>query len=539
MNSVNSIDFELKRSLEARVKARYPYLWLVSDETERVLAIIKEIATRSNREAYVFDENIFWSNLNEWIFHLTQENASPLPHYLSAQNFLDAFQTDIMEIAKEGKNYLLIFPDFHFYIQNTDIDYSQKLIRALKRLHPYIKESKCSVIFLSHSEKIPRELTDLFEIETIRPPTKEELNQKFTRILNNLNLPGKIEIPESIMEQIVRSSLGLTMNQAERLFNLALVLENKHPEKMVEIVVKGKKGIIAASGALEFFAPNEVPQYLAGVEVLKKWLNRRKDSFSEKALKYGLPQPRGVFLLGIPGTGKSLTAKFIAGSWKMPLLRLDIGALYSSYVGATEQSLRQALHLVEATAPAILWIDEIEKAFVSGGGNLDAGVSNRVLGNFLTWMQENTSPVFVIATANNVDELPPELMRKGRFDEVFFLDLPNSKERESIFKVHIKNVKRDPNKYDLEELAELTKGFVGAEIEQVIKEAMYIAFNDEERDFTQEDLKQVIYETKPLSETKKEMIELLRVKVENHEAVLASEEESRIHKPKKGGIEIM
>jgi SpoVK/Ycf46/Vps4 family AAA+-type ATPase len=440
-------------------------------------------------------------------------------------------------VAQKGKNYLLIFPDFHFYIRNTENGSSQRLIRLLKWLHSKVKHSKCTVIFISNSEQIPNEISDMIDVELIRPPDDEELQNLLKGILISPEL-SEIKISEDIRFEMIKSALGLSLNQAERLFNLAIVREFRNPEKMVNIIVQGKKGIIAASGALEFFAPDELPDYLAGVEFLKEWINRRKEFYSEEAENYKLPRPKGVFLLGIPGTGKSLTAKFIAGKWHMPLLRLDIGALYSSYVGATEQSLRQALHLVEATAPAILWIDEIEKAFVSGGGNLDAGVSNRVLGSFLTWMQENTAPVFVVATANNVDELPPELMRKGRFDEIFFLDLPNPEEREAIFEVHIQNNGRDPNNFNIDELVENTEQYVGAEIEQVIKEALYIAFADNHREMEHKDLLSAIKNTKPLAETKKAMIDKLRQKVERREAVLASKVPRSSQKKHTGGLEL-
>nr|MDO8115960.1 AAA family ATPase [Candidatus Sigynarchaeota archaeon] len=253
--------------------------------------------------------------------------------------------------------------------------------------------------------------------------------------------------------------------------------------------------------------------------------------------KYKLPKPRGVLLMGIPGTGKSLTAKHIAGKWKMPLLRFDMGAVFGSLVGQTERSMRQALHIVEAIAPAVLWIDEIEKA-ISTGPDLDSGVSKRVLGSLLTWMQEKQAPVFVIATANDTSKLPPELMRKGRFDEIFFLDLPNIEERAEIFRVHVARVGRSADDFDIENLAEMTDGFVGAEIEQVIKEGLYKAFSDNHRPLKDEDLIEAIKKTKPLSKTKEDMINSLRELVVRQEVVLASSPMKTRKKPAKHGIEL-
>ena len=241
--------------------------------------------------------------------------------------------------------------------------------------------------------------------------------------------------------------------------------------------------------------------------------------------------------MGIPGTGKSLTAKFIAGTWKMPLLRFDVGAVYGSLVGQTEANMRQALHIVETIAPAILWIDEIEKA-ISTGPDLDSGVSKRVLGTLLTWMQETTAPVFVVATANDTSSLPPELMRKGRFDELFFLKLPNDEEREAIFEVHIKNVGRDPNNFDIDQLVKKTNGFTGAEIEQVIKEGLYRAFSDKRRELDDEDLIISIEKTKPLSETKADIIKDLTAMVDRQEVRSASERPKRTKPIKKVGIEL-
>ncbi|MGQ4876005.1 MAG: AAA family ATPase [Promethearchaeia archaeon] len=531
----------LKRNLKSMIRARYPYIWIQTNEEERIMNIIEEIGASLGRQCYVFDEVQLWKSISSWtkreLYNEDDNNdEEELPPGFTAGKIISALKDDILSCIEREDKFLLIFPDFHFFIENINEDRTQIIIRIIKWLNAKIRNSYISVIFISNSNVIPSEIEDIMHIEVVRPPEKEELKEILEEILKDFpELKSKIH--QNLQEQMISSALGLTLNQAKRLFSLAIATRHKKPSEMVDIIIEGKKGIISSSGALEFFAPNEVPTYLAGLYGLKEWLELRKDAFSEEAEKYRLPKPKGVFLMGIPGTGKSLTAKFIAGTWKMPLLRFDIGAVYGSLVGQTEAAMRQALHIVEAIAPAILWIDEIEKA-ISTGPDLDSGVSKRVLGTLLTWMQETTAPVFVVATANDTSALPPELMRKGRFDELFFLELPNEEERKEIFEVHLKNVGRDPNNYDIEQLVKKTDKFTGAEIEQVIKEALYIAFSDNRRELDDEDILEAISKTKPLSETKKDIIEALTLMVEKREVRSASKKIRKIKTPKKAKIEL-
>jgi SpoVK/Ycf46/Vps4 family AAA+-type ATPase len=265
--------------------------------------------------------------------------------------------------------------------------------------------------------------------------------------------------------------------------------------------------VIAESQALEFYPVQESPDDVGGLDALKKWLGLRERAFSDEAAAYGLPAPKGLALIGIPGTGKSLTAKMIGGLWRLPLLRLDAGALFGSLVGESEERARNALRLAETVAPCVLWIDELEKGFASG--DLDGGTSRRVLATILTWMQEKTAPVFVVATANDVTALPPEVMRRGRFDEIFFLDLPTEAERREIITVHLRKRRRDPALFNVFQLAKECDGYTGAELEQAIIDAMYQAFA-EERDIRTEDIIAAIARTVPLSKSQREVIERLR-----------------------------
>jgi SpoVK/Ycf46/Vps4 family AAA+-type ATPase len=278
----------------------------------------------------------------------------------------------------------------------------------------------------------------------------------------------------------------------------------------VGLILEEKKRVIRKSGILEYHDAQQNLSDVGGLEHLKEWIRKRSVAFSEQARSFGLPPPKGVLLLGVQGCGKSLSAKAISQVWNLPLLRLDMGRIFSSLVGSSEENMRRAISTAESVAPAILWIDEIEKAFAgTRGGDSDAGTSSRVFGTFLTWLQEKSAPVFVIATANNIATLPPELLRKGRLDEIFFVDLPTPEERKEIFRIHLRQRRRAPEAVDLDALAAASEGFSGSEIEQAVVAALYDAF-DHGRDLTTDDLLKATTASIPLSKTMKEEIDRLR-----------------------------
>jgi SpoVK/Ycf46/Vps4 family AAA+-type ATPase len=288
------------------------------------------------------------------------------------------------------------------------------------------------------------------------------------------------------------------------------------------LIITEKKQIIEQSQLLEFCIANKKMLDLGGLDNLKSWIKIRSNAFSQQAIEYGLPYPKGVLLVGVQGTGKSIAARIIACEWNLPLLRLDFGRLFGSLVGQSESRIRRLIELVEGLAPCILWIDEIDKIFATSQSNGDNGTTNRVLATFITWLSEKSSPVFVVATANNIDWIPPEVIRKGRFDETFFLSLPNLEERESIFKVHLKKVRpKNLNNYQFEILGNVTKNFSGAEIEQIVIEAMRVGFN-EKREFNMEDLLTVIQKSVPLAKTKNKEIQKLKEWAESGNISLAS-----------------
>jgi SpoVK/Ycf46/Vps4 family AAA+-type ATPase len=290
----------------------------------------------------------------------------------------------------------------------------------------------------------------------------------------------------------------------------------------VELILEEKRQSIRQTQILEFYPSTTEISDIGGLDNLKEWLLRRGGAFSDRARKYGLPHPRGLLLAGIQGTGKSLTAKAISHHWHLPLLRLDVGRLFAGLVGESESRTRQMIQLAEALSPCVLWIDEIDKAFSGVEGRGDSGTTNRVFGTFLTWMAEKTSPVFVVATANNIRTLPPELLRKGRFDEVFFVGLPNQEERSQIFAVHLGKYRpHNTRAYDIDRLAYETPDFSGAEIEQGIIEAMHIGFS-QNRDFTTDDILEAASQIVPLAQTAQQEIQVLQEWAASGKARLAS-----------------
>jgi SpoVK/Ycf46/Vps4 family AAA+-type ATPase len=293
-------------------------------------------------------------------------------------------------------------------------------------------------------------------------------------------------------------------------------------------VLNEKRHIIRESGALELYPYTGSMNNVGGLGALKGWLDQRQEAFSQDAREYGLSMPKGVALIGIPGTGKSLCAKVTAGHWGMTLLRMDVGAIFSGLLGSSEQNIREAIRIAEVIAPCVLWVDEIEKAFAGSMG--DSGTASRVFATFLTWMQEKTAPVFVFATANNVRRLPPELLRKGRFDEVFFLDLPTHGERIKILEVHLRErgYTMLSQRFNLAAVASATEGFVGAELQALVNDAMFPAFRDNRRELETEDLLNAAAEMVPLSASHQEHIEQLRMMVGNGQARNASDDRNAL-----------
>jgi SpoVK/Ycf46/Vps4 family AAA+-type ATPase len=385
---------------------------------------------------------------------------------------------------------LFLLKDFNRFL--TDISISRKL----KNVSRILKLQPKTIIIIGSDFNIPKELQDLITMLQFQLPIESEINHELKRLISSLN----IKVDSQLFESLTRACQGLSLERIRRVLSKIIATHKTIDDNSISILLSEKKQIISQTEILEYWSANEKITNIGGVNNLKEWLKKRKTAFGIKALNYGLPTPRGLLLVGIQGTGKSLTAKAIATEWQLPLLKLDVGKLFAGIVGESESRLRQMIEVAETLSPCILWIDEIDKAFNNNESNGDSGTSNRVLATFISWLSEKTKPVFVVATANNVDLLPLEIIRKGRFDEIFFLDLPQNQEREHIFKIHIQEFRPNSWKsFDYAKLAKLSESFSGAEIRQSIIEGMYHAFY-EQREFTTDDICLALNELIPLAQ---------------------------------------
>jgi SpoVK/Ycf46/Vps4 family AAA+-type ATPase len=349
-------------------------------------------------------------------------------------------------------------------------------------------------------------------------PTPPDIRLEVERLL----LAVGTALSPALIDEIVRSCQGLSIERIRRVLSRAIAAHGAFQPSDLDLILEEKRQTIRQTQILDFYPATEQISDIGGLDNLKDWLLKRGSAFSEKARQYGLPHPRGLLLIGIQGTGKSLTAKAIAHHWHLPLLRLDVGRLFGGLVGESESRTRQMIQLAEALAPCVLWIDEIDKAFAGLDGRSDSGTTSRVFGTFITWLAEKTSPVFVVATANNIQALPPEMLRRGRFDEIFFVGLPSQEERQAIFAVHVSKLRpHNLQTYDLTRLAYETPDFSGAEIEQAIIEAMHIGFS-QNRDFTTDDILEAASQIVPLARTAQEQINALQAWAASGKARLAS-----------------
>jgi ATP-dependent 26S proteasome regulatory subunit len=422
--------------------------------------------------------------------------------------------TALKQIEEYQRTAVFILKDFHEFWDQPIV--KRRLRNLAQKLEP---RGKC-IIITNPGKRLPDELKDDVGVLELPMPREEELNEILETLAKSTD-NIKVDLDEEQKQRFLRAALGLTSQHAKRvLTKAAVVSKGRINESHIKLITEEKRQVIRQSEALEFFPVSETMDDIGGLDQLKEWLQVRQGAFSEEARNYQLPPPKGVALIGIPGTGKSLTAKAIGAIWRLPLLKMDTGALFGGIIGESEERTRRALSVAETVAPCILWIDELEKAFAQGG--LDGGTSARVFGSILTWMQDKTAPVFVVATANNIASLPPELLRKGRFDEVFFLDLPTEEERKQIFAVQLQKVKRPLHAYDLDLLARESEFFVGAEIENAIIDAMYQAFYDSQRAMVTADVVASLKKLIPLAESQREQVGKLRNWLREGRAISAS-----------------
>ena len=458
------------------LKARYPIIYINTVEEDRVEYVIrKNIKANLNRSIYSWDFVDGYTN-------------NPNNEGFAKRNPLQALE--LVERLNAETPALFLLKDFNRFL--TDLSISRKL-RNISRI---LKLQPKTIVIIGSDLTIPKELQDLITVLQFQLPLEDEINQELNRLVNSLN----IEVDSQLFETLTRACQGLSLERIRRVLSKIIASYKTIDNNSVAILLSEKKQIISQTEILEYSSVEEKIDNLGGLDNLKEWLKKRKTAFGVKAANYGLPTPRGLLLIGIQGTGKSLTAKAIANDWQLPLLKLDVGKLFAGIVGESESRLRQMISVAETIAPCILWIDEIDKAFSNTESKGDSGTSNRVLATFTSWLSEKTRPVFVIATANNIDLLPIEIIRKGRFDEIFFLDLPKKNERKEIFKIHLREFR--PNNwesFDYATLAKSSENFSGAEIRQSIIEGMYHAFY-EKREFTTDDICMAIKELIPLAQ---------------------------------------
>ncbi|MBQ2611476.1 AAA family ATPase [bacterium] len=509
------------KKLSHLLRARFPYIYVPTYEEDRVTKFIKSIATSEAAVKYP-REVLVWTQSGG-----LKSDDKVMPNTSCPGKLIDF-------ITKYDKDSVFILYDFHVFFGTKCRQADSEIIRALRDLIPLLKTSpvRKNIIFVSPQVNIPDTLQKDIVLYDFPLPKMEEIKSRLNKMISSNKAINTSELTEEDKDKLCKAALGLTMQEAENAFALAMVQDGQLNKDDIDVILEEKMQVIRKTGMLEYVQSDLGIDDVGGLDNLKKWLLKRNNSWSERAKKYCIPAPKGVLVTGIPGCGKSLTAKAMSTIWQLPLLRLDLGKIFSGIVGSSEENMRKAISTVEAVAPAILWVDEIEKGLNGVSSANDSGVSSRIFGTFLTWMQEKTAPVFVIATANDISKLPPELLRKGRFDEIFFVDLPTLKEREEIFKVHLKRRLKDkevcaevkPDRELIQKLALMTEGFIGSEIEHVVISALCDAFF-ENRALKFTDFEKAIANTVPLSQTQKENILAIR-EWANVRAVSASSKEN-------------
>ena len=483
------------------LKAYYPVLYLTSFEYDRTKQKIEGIVNILKSEKK--DVRLFNWNCVDGLRLIDGNSQSPVLNR-DGEEIIEPEETlkYILNDRETSKD-IFILEDFNNYIEEENVKFYIRSIAERAR------HTNSHAIVLSAVYKLPVELEKYVTVLNIPLPDRGDME----KTLGVVERQCKINLSLEMRNRMVDAALGMTSMEADLAFCLAAVKDDLGPNAPYTVSSE-KEQIIKKSGILDFFPKNESLKDVGGMEILKDWLYKRQKAYEKKARDFGLQEPKGLLLLGVPGCGKSLTAKSIASFWNMPLLRLDIGKVYQGLVGSSEDNIRKAIATAEAVAPCVLWIDEIEKGLngVQSSGSTDGGVTSRIFSTILTWMQEKTSPVFVVATANNINLLPPELLRKGRFDEIFFVDLPTAKERENIFSIHLIKKGQDPSHFPMEMLVKISEGFNGAEIEECIKEAMFAAYvdNPENPVLKAAHIMNAITQTVPLSTTMKEQINSLR-----------------------------
>lgn len=491
----------LKEKIVQYMEAGNPILYVNSFEESKIDAIV--LSVLSGYKA------LEWNGVKGLIDFRTKKP------YVKDKGLAETLSLLTTDIRSELEGCVLVIKDVYSYLEDRDV------IAALKYIAQKIADGlDATVILVSSLMKIPRELEKFITILELEYPIQNEIKAQIT----DFSAEQETTIAESLLEEMSMAFKGLTAFEIESLLAAAWAKDGMLTRDSLKLIFDQKRQMIMKSGILEMIPLKERPEDIGGLENLKSWLERKSRIFHSinRAMEYGVEMPKDVLIAGVPGCGKSLTAKVTAQMFEVPLLRLDMGKIMGKYVGESEENMRRAIALAEAISPCVLWIDELEKAFagINGSGN---EVTVRLFGTFLTWMQEKNSPAFVIATANDITKLPPELLRKGRFDEIFYVGLPNHEERRKIFEIHIRKRRKDDlSKINLDKLARETDGYSGADIEGVVRDAVENSYADSKPELTTDYILDAIHQTNSLSEIMKDALEKLAEEYENRKFKNAS-----------------
>ncbi|MBE9028329.1 AAA family ATPase [filamentous cyanobacterium LEGE 11480] len=492
--------------LATLVMSYHPMIAIETMEEERATTLMQSVANAAGMQLMEWSATRGLSRnhapgANRW-----QDECAPAGSTRS-EGYIDSEDPEklLTTLQENSAKAIYLLKDF---TQHLD---SPKIIRHLREVAHQFSQSRSVIVLVGHSLEIPAQIKQDVVYYDLGLPGPDELGQVINEAVRTLRIQNhvNINVREEDIRRIVTALTGMTLKQARQVICHAALEDGQLCVNDIKRILDRKAQVIRNDGVLEFFPADEQAPQLGGFKGLKQWLTEASVGFSPKAKALSLPDPKGILIVGVQGCGKSLAAKTIAQAWKMPLLKLDAGRLYNKYVGESEQNFRRAIALAESMAPAILWIDEIEKSLSQTSGDSDGGLSQRLFASFLTWMQEKSESVFVIATANDISKLPPELQRKGRFDEIFFVDLPDAQERHQILKIHLHKHHQDLTQFDFEQLIQVTEGFSGAEIEQAIITSLYRALYHQQP-LNTTILTQGIQSTIPLSISRREDVANLR-----------------------------
>ncbi len=482
------------RDVSRLLRAHCPLLFVIEPEAARVGALLAKVGAELGMPLF------------EWRLH---RGLARLPAV--AGDSATVYKTDtaaqaLAFVASANAESIVYLRDFSRTLDDPEI------ASRIDELHELLTEHRGAVVLSGIAGDLPEKMSNLFTCVRLRAPSVESVRVYVAELLADIRKtrPVTVALDPAGVAELLGQLRGLPFSEVRQLIAEAVVDDGRLDRDDLAVIARQKKGVIERSGLLEYIPVDDGPVALAGLANLRAWLDKRRVAFTEpsRAARLGLPVPRGLLLVGVQGCGKSLSARATAASFQLPLVRLDPSSLYRKYFGESERNFRRALAVAESVAPCILWIDEIEKAF-STGGDEEGGTSRRVLGHFLTWLAEKRELVFVLATANDVTSLPPELLRKGRFDELFFVDLPTLSTRREIFSLHLARHRQKPADFDLDALAANAEGFSGAEIEQAVLSALYAAVS-EPAPLSTAHLATELCSTQPLSVTMRERVEALR-----------------------------